>query len=370
MKICAIEAIPISLPISKRLVISSARGTHSHSPFVIVRVHTDEGVVGLGEVSCTPIWSGEDQVTAKHFIDDLLTSQLVGTSPLEIERISKTMNQHLAGNAFTKAAIEMACWDIMGRIAGLPLYRLWGGPVREKIPIKFSISASAPQDSARLADWAVQQGFRAMKVKVGTNPDLDVQRFKAVREAIGPEIFLGADANGGWSVQDAIWAIKRMLPLGLAFIEQPVAAGNHNSLAQVRTMTGAAVLADESVETAEDAYQLARDRAVDAVSAYVGKGGGLSMVRRIASVAAAANLGCTLGSNLELGVATAAMIHLAASTSDLTCEQYPPDILGPLYYEADVLLKPLDLSGGYAQLPAGPGLGIELNDAMLERYSC
>lgn len=368
MKISAIEAIPITIPIKPELIIRSARGVHDVSPFVIVRVHTDEGMTGLGEVSCTPIWSGEDQVTAAHFIDTLLAPALVGRSPLEIEPVRMAMHRVLAANPFTKAAIETACWDILGKVAGLPLYRLWGGPVRERVPIKFSLSGTDPERVARVATWAMGQGFRAMKVKVGTDPEADIRRYRAVREVIGPDIRLGADANGGWTVRQAIDTVRRLEQDGLWFIEQPVPPDDHARLAEVRAATDTPLLADESVATPEDALALIRAGAADALSAYVGMGAGPDAVRRIGAVAQAGGIGCTLGSNLELGIASATMTHLAAATHDLTCEAWPPDILGPLYYEADVLAEPLDIRDGSVGLPTGPGLGVALDEAVIARY--
>lgn len=368
VKISAIEAIPITVPIKPELIISSARGTHDVSPFVIVRVHTDEGVTGLGEVSCTPIWSGEDQATATHFIDTLIAPALVGRSPLEIEPVRMAMLRVLAANPFTRAAIETACWDILGKVAGLPLYRLWGGPVRERVPIKFSLSGTDPERAARVAEYARGLGFRAMKVKVGTDPEADIRRYRAVREVVGPDIRLGADANGGWTVRQAIDAVRRLEEHDLWFIEQPVPPGNPARLAEVRTATRTPLLADESVSTPEDALALINVGAADALSAYVGMGAGPDAVRRIGVVAQAGGIGCTLGSNLELGVASAAMTHLAAATHDLTCEAWPPDILGPLYYEADVLAEPLDIRAGSVGLPTGPGLGVTLDDDVIARY--
>ena len=368
MRITAIEAIPVTVPITPELVIRGARGVHDESPFVIVRVHTDEGITGLGEVSCTPIWSGEDQVTAVHFIETLLVPALVGRSPLEIEPVRRTMQRVLAANPFTKAAIETACWDILGKVAGLPLYRLWGGPVRDRVPIKFSLSGIEPERVTRVAEWALAQGFRAMKVKVGGDPDTDVRRYRAVRAVVGPDVRLGADANGGWTVRQAVDTVRRLEEDGLWFIEQPVPPGDPTRLAEVRAATHTPLLADESVATPEDALALIRAGAADALSAYVGMGAGPEAVRRIGAVAQAGGIGCTLGSNLELGIASAAMTHLAAATHDLTCEAWPPDILGPLCYEADVLREPLDIRNGSVGLPTAPGLGVELDEAVVARY--
>src|SRR5438552_3019369 len=129
MKIDLIETIPVSVPINPARAIKGSSGYHTTSPFLLIKVHTDEGIVGLGEVSCTPRWSGEDNVTAAHFIETILCPVLVGKDPTQIERHSAAMAAALPNNAFTRSGIEMALWDILGKVAGLPLYRLLGGPV-------------------------------------------------------------------------------------------------------------------------------------------------------------------------------------------------------------------------------------------------
>jgi L-alanine-DL-glutamate epimerase and related enzymes of enolase superfamily len=131
VKITKIESIPVRVPIHEKLAIRAKGGTHSISPFLLVKVHTDEGLTGLGEVSCTPRWSGEDQVTAAHFIATIFEPLLSGCDPLEIEKQTLRMRQALFGHPFTKAALEMALWDIAGKAAGLPVYRLLGGAVRD-----------------------------------------------------------------------------------------------------------------------------------------------------------------------------------------------------------------------------------------------
>src|SRR5437016_3577766 len=139
MVITSIETIPVRVPIHERLAIRAKGGTHSVSPFLLVKIQTDEGVTGLGEVSCTPRWSGEDQVTAAHFIGTIFAPLLIGQDPRNIEQLALRMRHALAGNPFTKAAIEMALWDILGKSTGLPIYRLLGGPIREVVTLKWSI---------------------------------------------------------------------------------------------------------------------------------------------------------------------------------------------------------------------------------------
>src|SRR5437899_5517369 len=193
-------------------------------------MRTGEGITGLGEVSCTPRWSGEDQVTAAHFIDTILGPLIAGQDPRDVEHLSAALGRALAGNPFTKAAVEMAMWDILGKAAGLPVYRLLGGPVREFVPTKWSISGLEPARAAEIAVWAVEQGFRTMKVKVGIDPEQDVARVRAVREAIGSEVRLGVDANGAWDVAAAIRMVNALREFDIYFVEQPVPPGDFNWL--------------------------------------------------------------------------------------------------------------------------------------------
>lgn len=369
MKIRAVETIPVRVPILPGLAIRSGRGgTHDTSPFLLVKLHTDEGLVGLGEASCTPRWSGEDQVSAAHFIDAYFGPALIGRDPTRIEETSAAVFPIVAGNAFTKAAVEMALWDLAGKAAGVPVYELLGGKVRASVETKWSVSGRPPAEAAEIARRAKERGFRAMKVKVGLGDD-DFARVAAVREEVGPDVKLGVDANGGWGEPAvAIAAIERLKPLGIAFVEQPVWAGDPEEMAVVRRAVGLPIVADESIYSLADARQLARAGACDVFSIYVGKSGGLGPAKAVADFALGQGIACTIGSNLELGVGSAAMIHLSVAHRGIAAVDSPCDIIGPLYYEDDILREPLDLAGGRAVPPGGPGLGVELDDAKVERY--
>ena len=318
MKITSIECIPVRVPIRPELAIRGKGGYHSESPFLLIKLHTDEGLVGLGEVSCTPRWSGEDQVTAHHFIGTILGPVLVGRDARDIEALTGVLRDALSGHPFTKAALEMALWDILGKAAGLPVYRLLGGPVRESIPTKWSISGREPARAAEIAAWALERGFSTVKVKVGIDPAEDVARVRAVREAVGTATRVGVDANGAWSPATAVAMIRRLSEFGIYFVEQPVPPGDPNWLAEVRRQAGIPVIADESVYTPQDALAIVRAGAADVLSVYVGKAGGIGPARKVAAIAESARVGCTVGSNLELGVGTAAMIHLAMATPGIT----------------------------------------------------
>jgi muconate cycloisomerase len=308
-------------------------------------------------------------VTATHLIAGFLEPALVGEDPRDIERLTPKMRRHLAGNPFTRSALEMALWDILGKSVGLPVYRLLGGKVRETVPIKMSVSGAEPERAAQIAEWAIAKGLKALKVKVGIEPEADVARVKAVRAVVGPKFRMGTDANGGWSPRVAIQTIRRLVEeCGIYFAEQPVAPLDVQWMADVRRNVPVPVMADESCYTVQDAMALARAQAADILSVYVGKGGGISQARKIAAVAEAAGLTCTVGSNLELGVASAAVAHLATATVGVGAEEFPCDILGPLGYENDLLTEPIEYCDGAVRAPDKPGLGVELDEASLARY--
>jgi L-alanine-DL-glutamate epimerase-like enolase superfamily enzyme len=369
MKITRIETIPIKVPIKPEFAIRSGRGgSHVVSPFLLVKVHTDAGIIGLGEVSCTPRWSGEDQVSAAHFIKTYLAPLLEDENPLEVEHLASKFRLGVAGNFFTKSGIEMALWDIAGKAAGKPVYELLGGAVRDFIPTKWSVSGQEPDKAADIAHWAVVQGFKAMKVKVGIEPDKDVARVAAVRSAIGPNIKLGVDANGGWSKEVAVKTIERLHESTIYFAEQPIPPEDLTYLPEIRKQLKIPIIADESVYSLQDAMTLAHLKAADVFSIYVGKAGGIGPARKIAQFAESVGLKCTVGSNLELGIGSAAMIHLAIATRGIDAESYPCDIIGPMFYEDDMLMEPLSLVAGKAQPNSKPGLGIELNEKTVEKY--
>jgi L-alanine-DL-glutamate epimerase-like enolase superfamily enzyme len=361
MTITRIETIPVRVPLKPHLAIRSGKGgSHAVSPFLLVKIHTDTPHIGLGEVSCTPRWSGEDQFTAAHLIDTYLAPLLIGEDATDVNRLTLKFRSAIAANHFTKAAIEMALWDLLGKSLNTPVYKLLGGAVREFVPTKWSVSGVEPAHAADIAKWAIAQGFTCMKVKVGGDPATDLARVRAVREAVGSSVRLGVDANGGWPPYVAASTIERLREFDIFFIEQPLPPGDITALANLRARSQTPIVADESVYTPQDATALARAGAADLFSIYVGKSGGIAAARQIAAIAEAAGIGCTVGSNLEMGIGSAAMIHLALATSGITPDFLPCDIIGPLFYEDDLLQEPLPIVGGAARAPNAPGLGVNV----------
>lgn len=366
LRIRRVEAIPICVPF--RQPFRDAHGSKETSEYILVRVETTAGIVGLGEATVSATWSGETQVSAKYAIEHLIGPSILAADATDVSRLAARMDQVLAGNPFTKAAVEMALWDIAARAANVPLFQLLGGRVRERVHLKMSVPAADPTVAASAAEQAAALGMHAVKVKVGTDPDQDVARVKEVRRSVGDSFPLGVDANGGWNLAEAVATLRTLTSAGLLFAEQPVPAGDPLQLAAVRRQVGIPIMADETVWTSGDLLAVVRAEAADIVNLYPGKNGGIGKCLRLAAVAEAARLPCVMGSNLELGVGSAAMVHLAVAMTALRPERYPCDIIGPLYHAGDVVRQPVPIAGGFAAPPPGPGLGVDLDDEQVARF--
>jgi muconate cycloisomerase len=189
-----------------------------------------------------------------------------------------------------------------------------------------------------------------------------------VRAAIGPKVKLGVDANGGWALETAERTIQQLRAEGIYFVEQPLPPEELTAMAELRRRIGLPVIADESVGTMQDAHAVALAGAADVFSIYVGKAGGIGPAVKIARFAAGAGIKCTIGSNLELGVGSAAMVHLALATAGVAAEDYACDIIGPFFYEDDIVREPLPILPGCARANERPGLGVELDEEKVRKY--
>jgi muconate cycloisomerase len=368
MKIASIEAIPVRVPLKPEMRTRTAHGDHDTSDYVVIKVHTDEGQVGLGEATVAARWSGETSASCVAAITDLIAPALVGSDPTAVNRARALMDRVLKFNPFTKASVEMALWDLAGKAAGVPVHQLLGGKVRDVVPTKMMIGAFDVPRVKALAEEFLARGVRSLKVKVGIDVGSDVARVEAVRRTAGPDVPITVDANCGWNVTTARVALERLRPLNLLVAEQPIAPGDASALAYLRRVCGVPIMADESVFTLADAWNVLTAGAADVISVYPGKNGGIAASVEIAHVAHAAGVVCHVGSNLELGIGTAAMLQLACAVASIDSETYPSDILGPHYHESDLLTEPLLLGPKGATVPAGPGLGVELDEAQLARY--
>ena len=362
MQITHVETYPVEIPIKPERHMVSSLGEHKVSRYLLVRVLTDAGIEGAGEATVTARWSGETGWGARAMVERVLAPRVIGCDQVDVAEIDSRMDAAAAHNWFAKSAIEMACWDIRGKAEDKPVYELLGGAVRPlSVRSRYSMGAYEPPRAAALARELVEVGFTTIKVKVGRDAAEDVRRVRAVREAIGPDVALTIDANCGWSADTAIEAIRAMRDYRLALVEQPTPDGDYAALARVRRTTDVPIMADDICFNLVHAQELIRNACCDVISVYPGKQGGIRKAREIVDLAAASGVACSIGSNLELDVATAAMAHLVVACPNMQVEKYPGDMLGADYHEIRVAKNPLRIEGPITTITAAPGLGIEVD---------
>jgi L-alanine-DL-glutamate epimerase-like enolase superfamily enzyme len=363
MKITHVETHAVRIPLVPAKHMITALGKHTESAYVLVRIGTDSGIDGAGEATATPNWSGETVWGTRAIIDRVFAPVVIGADPRDIADIDRRMDRVARGNWFAKSAIEMACWDIAGKAAGKPVYDLLGGAVRSRaVECRFSMGAYEPERAAARAKELVAEGFRTIKVKVGTgDPRADVARVRGVRQAIGPERALTIDANCGWDVDTAIRCLHELEDCNIALDEQPTPDGDYAAIARVRRETKPPVMADDMCFDLVHARELVRCNGCDVISVYPGKNGGIRKARQIAEYAAQHGIACSIGSNLEFDVATAAMAHLVVATPNMQVEKYPGDMLGPVYHEIRAVKDPIDIRGPLVTISDRPGLGVEVD---------
>jgi L-alanine-DL-glutamate epimerase-like enolase superfamily enzyme len=365
VRITGVEIAAVNLPLLEPFVVSY--GTFQDLATVLVRLETDAEVTGWGEGTPDPHVTGETVegvvATLRH-----LAPALLGRNPLDRSAAMRLLGSRLAGMPTAKAALDIALHDLAGRSVGLPVWALLGGRAREAVSISRVVSRKSPEAMAMDASRHVAAGFRTVKLKVGDARDIrgDVQRVAAVREAVGPDIGIKIDVNGGWHTAGAaIAAARGIVPYHPDYIEQPVGRRDLEGMAEVRRLCGVPVMADEAVLDARDALLAVRLRACDLINIKLMKCGGLLAALTLDAVAETAGVGSQIGTMVESSVASAAGLHLALALHNAaTVEMGGPIMLAEdvgglrAYYEHD-----------WVTIPDGPGLGVEPDEAILQRYA-
>lgn len=334
------------------------------SEFGVIRLETEDGLEGLGEISITYPRIGH---TLCHAAQTMLAPALLGKDARAVTLRLAEIDYVLAGELsapYLRAAFEMALLDWNARRCGVPLYEWLGGKVRDRIPLAWGIYQKAPEEMALDAARAVEAGYHAIKLKVGRRVEEDLAAVRSVGRAVG-DLPLRLDANGAWaSVAEAAAAIEAFAGAArIAWVEQPLPRRHLEGLRMLRQRTGVPIMADESCRTLRDAYDLARAEAADVWNVYVVEAGGILAARDIFTLAGVAGIPCILGSQAEMGIGTAACAHLAAALINLP---YAIETFGPLRYERDIVQPPALIAGGHLSPPDGPGLGIQLDWEAIE----
>lgn len=332
---------------------------------VVVCLRDVDGCIGLGNIDPSPGYSAETVEESLTTLRQRLAPLLIGRDAANIHALTHAMDLAVEGFLDAKAALEMACVDLTCRRLGIAVHDYLGGAVRPSLSFNAWIGILPPKEAAAEARKWFERGFRSAKIKVGGGILADRDRLRAVREAVGPDVALRADANAGYSVEDAIALGHLLEPVGLQLLEQPVAADNLRGMAKVRQAISIPVMADESILDHRSLIEVIRHDCADIVKLKVMKQGGLVKTRRMLETAEAAGLRVVIGHGFGLGINTMAEIMLSATSANVLDGL---ECVGPLKTADDIVTHKLDLGSGHLALPQGPGLGVELDAAKLAQY--
>jgi L-alanine-DL-glutamate epimerase-like enolase superfamily enzyme len=334
------------------------------SEYGIVVVDTDEGVQGVGEISV--IWHGNAHPLCR-LVDDVLAPPLLGLDPFEVTRLHELAETLVPFDRYALtavAALDMALLDIRGKVLGRPAYDLLGGLARERVELSMSLSIGPVEHVVAQARSLVEAGFRTLKVKAAGAGEVELVH--ALRDELGSTVKLRVDLNMACaSAKEALALIRAIAPAGVISVEQPLAAGDLAGMAFLRERSEIPIMADESVWSPRDAWDVLDRRAADIVNVYVSESGGPTRMRQTMELCALAGAGVAVGSMPELGLGTTAAAHAAFSAPRL---DHPSDLAGHLYHAGDVVAHPLQVEDGYLLPPSGTGLGVELDAERLEQY--
>lgn len=366
MKITQVETYRIKIP--SKGDYRMARGVHNAMRSVVVRIHTDTGIIGVGEAhQGVAGYSSETLGTMDAVIREVYGPLLVGREIEAVEALAAEIGFARRGNLFARCAVETALFDALGRARGLSIATMLGGPVRRRLELSGSIGIDEPAVMAEKAATLVAAGYRTIKVKVGTpNIAQDLVCVRQVRKAVGDAVAIRLDANAGWSYTDALTFIRGLGDLGIEYVEQPVGAEYMDGMVKLTRLAIVPILADESVHTPDDAYRVISAGAVDAIKIKISKVGGYIAARKIVDICEASGTKLVIGQGICSSLEAAAEAHLACA--------YPhvcpvAEMVGPTKLKDDLIDPGLDLGNGYLELPDGPGLGVTLSDAALRRYT-
>jgi len=322
---------------------------------VIVEIHTDTGHVGYGEAPPTGVITGDTTGSIIGAINDHIMKVLIGRDVDDFEDIIRAVNGSIINNTSAKAAVDMALWDLYGQLYKIPVYKMLGGS-RKSIETDITISVNSPEEMARDAVRAIENGYNCLKVKVGSNPELDIERLSAVRQ-VAPDALIRIDANQAWTPKQAVNILNRMQEKGLdiEFVEQPVKAHDLEGLKYVTQNSYVPVMADESVFSPLDALKIMQMRAADLINIKLMKCGGLTNALKITSAAEVYGVECMIGCMLEAKISVNAAVHLACARQIIT----KVDLDGPVLCSEDPIIGGAVFNNKDITVSDEPGLGIK-----------
>ena len=368
-KITRVETIPLRLPFKETFKFSA--GTRPFVEVVIVRLHCESGLTGVGETQAwRRIGSNATVSNIVHDIDDILAPLIVGQSPFDIGPIMERLDRALYHSLYSQASISDALFDLKGKLLGVPVSDLLGGRYRDQIPICAVLPIKDErEETLNRAKKFYEQGYRAFTVKVGTGLKDDVANVRMLREHFGDDVILRVDANAALDFDDALTLMRGLQPFDVEVVEQPVAPWNLDGLAELALRMPMAIMADESVAAPQDLLDIIRRRSATVIQTKQAKNGGIWGVQKLWTIAAAAGLRVYPGNHPATSIASAAVAQMAAAYEGKLIEG--PFAVGIGQFgtlAADIVAEPLEIKGNLVTVPNRPGLGVTLDDDKIEQF--
>jgi L-Ala-D/L-Glu epimerase len=328
---------------------------------VFIKINTNEGLFGTGEAN--PYWgiTGETRSVNWAAASDL-ARLLINKDPLDIEARMKEINRFLVHNSTIRSAFDMALYDLLGKVCDLPLYAVLGGGKRT-FWTDNTIGLNDPDYMAEKAVEYKNQGFPAIKVKLGTTKEKDVERIQKIRRAIGDDLPIRTDANQGWSYKTAVDTLRALEPMGIEYCEQPIAHWDYENFSRLRQNTSIALMADESLFDHHDAFKLASMGCCDYFNIKLAKSGGIHTALKINAVGESAGIPCMVGCMTETRLGLTAAAHLVSACSNIIYA----DLDGHLFLQEDPIIGGAEYNVGEITLPDTPGHGADIDPDFLKR---
>jgi len=358
MKITSIRIYKYSIPM---VPFTIATGTMHFAQNIFIKVYTDAGIIGVGECSAFPMIVGETQATCYEMAKEF-AALWIGKNPLDIADRMNELHLFTARNYTAKSAFDIALYDIAAKHAKLPLYAFLGGTIKT-IESDLTIGIHSPEKMAEQAVSFKEKGVKKIKVKLGKEPSIDIERIYQIRKAIGNEIELRIDANQGWNFEDAKLALTGLAQFNIAFCEQPMRTHNDELLPELCTISPIPIMADESVYTHFDAERIIHNKAAKYINIKFAKSGGIYEALQIADVAQKNNVFCMMGGMLESRVALTAKVHFAMANDIIRFYDLDTCLLGHL---TDPVIGGVQYDGMKLLLNNDFGIGADVDESFLQ----
>jgi L-alanine-DL-glutamate epimerase-like enolase superfamily enzyme len=367
MEVTSVEATPVEIdirPLSEEYGVApyvAGYTTFEEILRLVIRVETDEGVVGWGETMVDP-----EPSVAIAAVENVIAPRVVGRSVWEIEAVLDSFDYPYMDITPYVGGVEMALWDALGKSVGEPIHKFLGGRRTDEVPVAYCLGILDPAESAERARWARDQGFEVIKTKGGLDIDQDVDRLVAMHEAVGGDLRFRLDGNQTMSFEEATTTAARLEDAGvyLQYFEQPLRIDNVGGYTRLRQRLQTAIGVNEDAYHARNLFELVREDAIDAAVVDLIPIGGLLATKKAMGLVDDANVSVAHHSSFDLGIKTAAVLQLVASSPAM---DLPPDRVNYALAD-DVVEDRFEVTDGRMSVPDGPGLGVTVDEAKLEDH--